>query len=183
MPLTNTDILSPPDVQGAIARAWRVVLSPDAPPATTATLAAWVISGPFHPAWHYWVLSVIHLRDLAGVPPAKKHYPEADYEFVIASLDDLGGHDPHNPTLWRMLSPLDVCEQFHGMTDTQAVEMLTAFIRAICDGVASPDSDYRRFWKAQIQAAMAHATGEHTRRPDRPGGFEEKLYGSKWDAC
>ena len=86
-----------PDVIGNVARAWRVPKPPDAPKDQDATVAAWLIEGPFHPAWQHWLMSVVHLREIPGVKPAVKRYPEAAYEFLIASLHADGGHDPTMP--------------------------------------------------------------------------------------
>lgn len=150
-----------PDVIGNVARAWRVPKPPDAPKDQDATVAAWLIEGPFHPAWQHWLMSVVHLREIPGVKPAVKRYPEAAYEFLIASLHADGGHDPDQPQGWLWLQPLDVCEQFHGMGDGEAADMLRVFVGAVCDGIASPDSDYRRFWQQQLDLAMQHAAGRH----------------------
>lgn len=149
------------DMTGPVAKAWRVPKPPDAPPDQEATVAVYLIEGPFHVAWQHWLMSVVHLRDIPGVKPAVKRYAEAAYEFLIASLSPDGGHNPDDPKGWRWLQPLDVCEQFHGMTDAQADEMLQAFVRGVCHGQASPDQDFRRFWRHQLDLAVQHAAGEH----------------------
>jgi hypothetical protein len=128
-------------------------------PVAYGRLAAWLVTGPFHAFWHYWMLSIIHLRSLPDGPEAVKTYPEATHEFSILSLDDAGGHDPKDTSGWLPLQPPDVCEQFHGLTDEQGVCMLRTFVQAICDGKISPDSDHRRFWHILIQQAMRHPEG------------------------
>ena len=150
-----------PDFTGTVARAWRISKPADAPKDQEATIAAWLIEGPFHIAWDHWLMAVVHLRDLPGVKPAYKRYPDAAYEMVIASLKNDGGHNPDQPQEFRWLSPLDLCEQFDGMTDAQSADMLQRFVRAICNGGASPDQVFRRFWRVQLDLAMEHAAGSH----------------------
>lgn len=103
------------------------------------------------------MISVIHLRDIEGAKPANKQYPEAEYEFLIVSLNPDHQPDPDNAAAtFRHLTPIDVAEQFHGLTDEQAKELCELAVRTIVDGVASPDQDWRAWWKDCIRNTVEH---------------------------
>ena len=149
-----------PDINGPGAQAWHIPLHAMSPVARQATIGAWFIHGAFHPCWDHWLMSIVHLRDLPGTPPARKQSPEAQYEFIIASLANEGGHDPLHPETMEILSPLDLCYQFGGMNDSDGTNdahvrnMLTDFVRLVCEGKASPDTDYRTFWQQQVAKSV-----------------------------
>lgn len=163
-----------PDFAG-VARAWRLKKSPEMEQAhvdsfghESSSLADWVVNGSYHPFWSWWYIAVIHLRDIPNAPPANKQYPEAEYEFMILSLDprpearnggkvdvdkieqgDIEGGLP------GFLSPPDVVFQFHGVTDEQAIKVGEAAIRAIVNG-HSCDSDFREWWKVSLSKTVEH---------------------------
>lgn len=139
-----------PDIDGPVAKAWNVQKG-DHPTA----VASWLVNGPFHPMWSWWAISAVRLRDVPGVPPAKKTYPEAEYEFLIMSIHPDHPPDPEDPHIHH-LEPLDVVEQFHGVTERDVVRIVEACIRAICEGRMSPDCDYRSAWKEAIAGTVAH---------------------------
>ncbi len=50
-------------------------------------LATFLVNSPIaHPIWSYWMVALVHLRDIPGVPPARKHYPDAEFEFEGGTL-------------------------------------------------------------------------------------------------
>lgn len=167
--------------QAGIARAWRVK-HPDPPvePAHQAGVATWLVNGPYHPLWSWWMLSIVSLRDIPGVPPATKHYPEAQYEFLIISIDpnvgvpDLEAIESGDD--WavekdgqrKFLSPVDVVVQFDGVDDAGALRVGETAIRAIVAG-HSTDSAFRSWWERAIRATVDHERtgGSHL---DPPGG-------------
>lgn len=156
-----------PDLVGVSGRAWKVT-KPDTlrSPAQAASLESFLVNVPnAHPFWAFWIVSVIHLRDLPGVPPAKKTYPEATHEFLIVSLNpEKGPPNPDDIETLHPLTPPDVSEQFSGVTDAQAVAVNALCVRAIVDGLLSPDSDYRRLWAQVIRNTVEHAaTGGHAK--------------------
>ena len=155
-----------PDKQQGPTRAWLIAKSAVTRPDQEATIAGWLVNGPFHPLWQWWMLSIVHLRDLPGVPPAQKRYPEAEYEFMIVSLNPEKGvpdidelertgtwGDPEKPPF---LTPIDVTEQFHGITDAQAHEIAEKAVNAILDGWISPDQDFRSSWSRVIASTIDH---------------------------
>jgi hypothetical protein len=150
-----------PDFRGVGTQAWRSRLQSDAPE-HQAHLAGWVINGPFHPFWSYWVLGVVSLAEMPGVAPPNKVYPEAEYEIMIVSCD------PEHPTPdpdeagWVTLSPADLVYQFDGVTDEQAIEIAELMVRQIVAGEMSPDSDYRAEWKRRLDTTVEHyKEGKH----------------------
>lgn len=149
-----------PDLKGPAGQAWKTPIEPG--PHTS--LALWLINVPkAHPHWSWWTVGVIHLRDVEGLPPAKKHYPEAAYEFLIMALNPERCPEPVlDPSSWSFLSPADVVEQFHGMIDIEAVRLCEQAVRAIMDGRLSPDQDFRSAWHNTIQTTAEHyRQGKH----------------------
>lgn len=154
-----------PDLTGR-GSAWRI--STAAVPQWSPTIDAWLVHVPgAHPFWSHWVISVVHLRDVPGTPPAKKHYPEAEYEFLIGALDpDRPLPDPDDPAVGsvRVLMPIDVVEQFGGVSDEDAKTICEGAVRVVLDGSLSPDQDYRSHWKRLIKNTVEHiAVGGHAK--------------------
>lgn len=157
-----------PDQKSHLARAWNLDLSkvPEGP-AKEAAVASWLLNVPgAHPFWSYWVMSVISLRDLPGMKPAHKCYPEAEYEFMILAVDP-ERHPAPDPDLillegFGWLDPIDVMEQFHGISVMDCRRLAEGSVRAICSGFISPDQDYRPAWKSLIAGTVQHlAEGRH----------------------
>jgi hypothetical protein len=165
----------------------RLLAGAEARPDWDASIALFFVNGPFHPFWSWWAVACVHLRDIEGAPPAKKHYPEAEYEFAIWSLDagqpgspKTKSGEPWDPAKdedvdhWaaRTLHPPDVVKHFH-LPLTTAVEERDAIARhitekavaAILAGAASPDSDYRSWWKKAIDNTIEHVLtgGQHAK--------------------
>jgi hypothetical protein len=119
-------------------------LAPKPDPKTTrpdwaATIGSWVVHAPGHsPAWCHFTISMIHLRDIPGVRPANKQYPKAEYELIVAALDP--NHpidfDNLNATGFCWLRPFNVVQQFHGVSDEQAVKILETLIEDAVKGQA-----------------------------------------------
>lgn len=149
---------------GGVAQAWKMEMGEDHRKEQEATIAGYVIRGPYHPFWKWWMISVVHLRPLDGVPPAKKHYPEAEYEFMIMSIDpEKPEPDPDKPFPQDVgyLTPADCVVQFDGVTDEQAAEVCEAAAKTIANGM-SCDSDFRSWWEGSIRSTVQHyKEGKH----------------------
>lgn len=133
-------------------------------PKSPACIAAWLVDRPgAHPWWHHYLVSVVHLRDVPGVPPAKKSYPEAAYEFQIVSIDPERCPSPQpDANGYPMLLPPDVIYQFHGVTEEDAVRICELAITAISKGLLSPDSDFASAWKESLSKTVKHfVEGRH----------------------
>lgn len=152
-----------PDLVGPNGRAWRSRVG-DRTPDHSACLAVWVLDRPgAHPAWSTWVVSACHLRPIAGVRPAVLHYPEAEYELQVAAVDPRPDVGPDEPMPFMML--LDLVHQFHGVTDREAVRLVHLYVEAVVSRGASPDSDFRTWWKRTIDAKVEQLRAARTGAP------------------
>lgn len=146
-----------PDVKGDAALAWEVPMDRMAQFATThpekvdplsvmSTVGQWFVNGRgFHPFWHWWSIAVIDLERRGEQDEPHRHYPGAEYELMILSLDPAHSPPPVNgegPMHW--LTPPDLVMQFHGITREQAHAIGRFLVEACCAGNTSPDSDWRR---------------------------------------
>ena len=145
-----------PDFQG-VGRAWEMKVGKQARPDQEATLIGYIINGPWHLLWSWWMVAVIHLREIPGVKPPNKRYPGAEYEFMIISIDPDVPPNPDKtfPQDVKYLTPIDVVYQFDGVTDEQAKEICTTAVKVIIKGM-SPDQDYRSWWENSIAKTVEH---------------------------
>lgn len=129
-------------------------------------ISSWLVNMPgAHAFWAYWTLSIVSLRDFPGVPPANKRYPEAEYEFMIMAINPEACPNP-DPDLvadgYPWLEPLDVVEQFHGISEMDCRRLAEGAVKTILSGKISPDQDYRSAWKALIAGTVQHLVeGRH----------------------
>jgi hypothetical protein len=149
-----------PDVKGPFGRAW-VLNTKTEVPEHQACLGSWLVRVPgAHPFWEHWLVSIIHLRDIPGVRPAHKRYPEAEFEFGIYSINPERCPEPDPDQAvtpgYPLLEPPDVIEQFHGISDRDAFRVAEAGISAILNGRISPDQDFRAMWKRLIMGTVDH---------------------------
>lgn len=159
-----------PTSQGPAGSAWRVDVAKlrHERPDTEATVALWLLNMPgAHIAWAWWLLSAIHLRPIAGARAAVIRTPGATHEVLVAALDP--AHEPPNPATFpiedvRILTPLDVQQQYTAATDAAAAEVCELAARACCGGLLSPDQDFRHLWERYIVGTAEHlASGAHGR--------------------
>jgi hypothetical protein len=130
-------------------------------------LVSYVVHCPnAHAFWSWWLVSVIHLRPVEGQPPAVLRYPEAQYEFSTIAIEP-PERVPHNKLArpeapFKLMMPMDVEVQFHGVTDEQAGTVCALSVRSMVQGVAYPDSDYRSAWEHLIRGTVEHLkAGKH----------------------
>lgn len=122
---------------------------------------SWLLEGPFHPVWNYWVLSAISLVEADGFPPSNKQYPEAEYEIMIVTLDPEHEPDPESKEN-HLLTPPDLVYQLDGISRDEVREILGLMVEAILQGKASPDVDYRQWWVSSLDATVQHyKEGKH----------------------
>jgi len=166
-------------------RAWRMLtVKPDIGPADwQAGLAAWFIEADVGVLDPYgitaWYIGCVSLRDMPGVTPANRHYPDAQFELSAWSIDPNKGvtielydrrveQGDDGGAEGVLLTPPDIVFQWHGTTDEHAIQILEAFIRAVVLGRMSPSRpvvvDYaRRFdaaWREALSSTVEHfATG------------------------
>jgi hypothetical protein len=156
-----------PDQQTGNGRAWNLDLTRIPEGQKHATVASWLVNVPgAHPFWAYWTITVVTLKDLPGVPPAKKRYPEAEYEFMILAIDPERCPEPDPDKIiiegYPHLSPIDVIEQFHGISEADAGRLVDGAVRAVLSGHVSPDQDFRPAWRNLIAGTVQHfIEGKH----------------------
>lgn len=153
-----------PDQEGPAGRAFdlldnRGAIEPR--PDHEGGLAAWLLNVPgAHPFWSWWMLAACHLRPIPGAQSARKHYPGAEYEFAIITInpEEHPIVDPDNLPRegFHLLRPSDVVHQFHGVTDADVKRIAALAVRAIVTGQISPDQDYRSMWEGLIDGTVAH---------------------------
>lgn len=150
-----------PTFHGPAARVWKVTAPiPQGEPRADMHLGAYLIYAPAaHPFWAWHVMAGIALRDAPGLPPAHRHYPEAEYELLVLALSP--DHSPADPRTamvgeYKAMTPPDAVAQWHGTDDEQARELIETCAKAVADGVLIPDSDFAQSWKATVTATAEH---------------------------
>lgn len=145
-----TDHLPLPDKSGLGGAAWAL----DTDPRWPATIAAWLVHAPTaNPVWQFWMVAVVHLRDLPNHPPAYLRYPTAGYELAIRAINpiDCPAPDHRHPEFLAYLHPPDLLLQFSGPDDLGASAVCNFVVETVVEGVLSPDSDNRNSWKAVLR--------------------------------
>lgn len=161
-----------PDLTGAFGAAWQLPVAPLGQRRRAdlgATIAGWLLNAPqAHPLWTYYLVSVIHLHAIAGVKPPFIRTPGATHELIIASLNpeqrlpDLAAVG-RGEASFAFLTPIDVMEQFTVTDDAMAYRLCELAVRSCVDGIASPDQDWRSWWRATIANTAQHLRdGVHT---------------------
>ena len=154
----STRILTPPDLQGQGERgrgqAWRIDL--DAARRATqikdGSVSAWIVHAPgAHLCWDHYIFSIIHLREVEGMPAPTLRYPDATHEMLIMALDPgFSLPDPRQFIKCAYLQPADFIEQCRLPDDAAADELLETLVILAVDGLISPDTDYRQVWTAAL---------------------------------
>ena len=127
-----------PAWEGVAGKAWEFPLDPRTPAHYAAVYGALLYAPAAHPLWAYHLLNVTSLRDIVGVPKAKKHYPEAEYELSVFAINPDSKHDPEKPP-YDLLVPYYVCEQFHCVPIDKERELCVISSRSSVDGHRSTD--------------------------------------------
>lgn len=151
-----------PDKRGPATAAWHSRPSDPDVPNLAAHVDAWVIQGPFHPHWSYWMVGAVDLAEHPGVDPPHKNYPGAEFEIMVVSLDPkCYPPDPDAPAGLAFLTPPDLVFQFDGISREQVAEILGLMVDQIVGG-RSCDSDFRGSWEQSLATTVEHyKTGRH----------------------
>lgn len=148
-------ITTKPIIEGAHGKAWKCdtnagLMKMRINPADDSCLVHWVIEAPWaHPAWHSYSLLCIHLRPLAGKPPAVVHFPDATHELWLFAIDPNKDRNKLLKTgevIGHWLQPINFAAQFIEITDEEAEKRIEASVRQIVAGTLSPDTDFRTDW-------------------------------------
>jgi hypothetical protein len=152
----STDpITTPATFTGAFGRTWRLDVAAllrknGRDPAEDAGIDLWMVEAPHaHPAWHTYMLLIMHLRPIEGAADPMIYLPGATHEFELWALspdakrqkiiDDGGAWGK-----WA-LHPINFAAQIIA-TDEEAKTRLFASVMDIINGVISPDTDYMQWW-------------------------------------
>jgi len=129
-----------------------------------ACLGAWLVHWPGgHPCWSYWLLSVVHLRPIAGQSqePAL-HFPDAAYEFSILSVDPI--LNPYLPDesegggYFTLVPPDLICQvAANGFDDAHAEKVGLEWVVDLVRGPVSPDQDFSSYWKHYLRKRFGQA--------------------------
>lgn len=135
--------------------------------AQQACLAVWFLHLPkVHPFWFHYVLSIIHLRPIAGAKDAKKDYPKAEYELMLYALDPAPNPRADKKATWRFLQPINMRLQFHGIDDAGIAELARLVAYGLVNGhlIAEPQGIHGAYdhWRQSIAQTIEHiSTGGH----------------------
>lgn len=135
-----------PDKIGNVGKAW--IVGRKKTKAHEATLLDYIINCPeIYPFW--WAMSLIHLRDIDGVSPANKQYPEAEYELIVLEKNPEAPPPKPDDLVFYWLFPPNICKQFHGVTDEDAKGICSDVVEHIINGSISPDN--KKAWQTFIE--------------------------------
>lgn len=138
-------------------------------PDNQTTLDGWIITAPlWHPLWSQYLLAVITLADLPGIPAAQKDRPDVTHQVIVMTLDP--EHGPYDARRvrerdLRLLTPGNIGEQFTA-TDEQARHLAPLCVRAVVDGHLSPETAdaperIRATWRQTIHQTLDHDRDPH----------------------
>lgn len=132
-------------------------------PDEAACVACWWLHCPGQSiAWEHYVLSVVHLRDLPGVPPAVIRLPHATHEVHLAALDPKNA-DPYDTDTWVRLQPYNLIDQVQVPSDDDASELAHLCAREVAEGrlwAEPPLSGQVEPWRTVLIRTSAHMRGE-----------------------
>ena len=123
------------------------------------TLAAALLHCPdAHPFWSWWMVSLVHLRLIEGLPPAHLAAPEMTHEIAVQAINPERCPVP-DPAACREgyphLTPPDIVQQFAAQSDAMAVALFAWLCDEVQTGKLSPDQDHRACWKAACASWLA----------------------------
>lgn len=141
-------------------------LDEDDRPDQAATLASYFLTCPKQsPAWDSYLLSVIHLRDIEGVKPAHKRFPEATHEVLLMALDPDSNPGPLNlESFSHYLTPINLTQQVQLNDDEEAKDVLRMAARAVVDGrlwAEPPLSGQTEPWATVLKHTAEHFRTGH----------------------
>lgn len=137
-----------------------------------ATLVAYLIDAPgFHPLWSQYVLSVVTLADVEGVPPATLKFPGATHELLVIALNpDAGPQTVESLATGaaagriQYLTPVNIAEQYEA-TDDEMTQLAWLACRGVVLGALNPETAdaptrIRQNWLTACVKTLAHLRGE-----------------------
>jgi hypothetical protein len=147
-----TEIMPPPDRCDDYGKAWKVDLEGAAARGVPlgGTLAQWIIEAAWaHPFWHSYVLTMIHLRSVDGLPDPHIYVPGAQYEFWLFALQpehDRAAMVRDASGMQYRLTPGNFAAQFWEANDEAAIKRIEETVDLVLAAKLNPDTDGRRGW-------------------------------------
>lgn len=160
---------------GSAGRATEVIIDEPSSLESSATVACWFLRCPLQsPAWDCYVLSVVHLRPIEGSKNQPViEVPHASHQLMLYALErgrvgssvarEHADPSPDDIGTWRMLVPINVCQQFEVESDHRAGLLAEMAARAVSAGVLwaePPLSGQVEPWLTTIIQTSAHLRGE-----------------------
>lgn len=160
-------VLTPPSSIGTRGRFWDIPLDrvrEGRRAADDCTIAICIVEAPYaNMTSHSFVMSIIHLRSIPGVPPAAIHMPGATHEIMISPLDPkkerellVSGREFSRELFndkVNFVGQVILTSDVPGLTgDDMAHDLLLKTAQDIADAKLNPDKDYRRHWVARFGA-------------------------------
>lgn len=104
--------------------------------AMVACLEQWMLELPNqHPLWNRYGLSVIHLREFAGLPPAEKIDPSFTHVMMVYSVHPEATIQEFHGGTAQCLMPFNHVVQFEATSDVQAVNCARHMVQRLVNGL------------------------------------------------
>lgn len=117
-----------------------------------ACLGAVLIHRPdAHPAWSDYVVSIVHLRPIAGLPADYLAYPDSTHEILVLALDPDHVADPADRKTIRPLNPANLVHQLRSFSDRAACAVFADFCELLNNGSLSPDTDHIQAMRERLE--------------------------------
>lgn len=128
-----------------------------------ATVAAWWLECPGEaPLWSKYLLAVVHLRPVDGIP-ANVVVPGATHELLVVALNPERDPRAVDPDSWEYLLPPNVTEQVELPDDNAAKQLASHAAQAVVAGILwaePPLSGQVEPWRTSLIKTAAHLRGE-----------------------
>lgn len=146
----SLSFLGEPQIKGPHGQAWLRRTLNVGDPKSESGLGVWIVWAPWaHPVWHSYVLSLIHLRPIPGEADANIYREGATHELVLLALNP-----EHRAGKLSTLYPANFAAQLIEDSDDKAQEICEHAVREICQGILSPDTDFRSMWIDRFGGSM-----------------------------
>lgn len=112
-----------------------------------AIVRRWIVRAPrMHPAWSYYLATLVHLRYMPGAPPAIRQFDAATHEFAVFVLAAQSDEDVDDERL-SIYRGANVAQQFAAASDAEALRRVERCLSLVAEQRLSLDQDFRREWR------------------------------------
>jgi hypothetical protein len=164
---TNLAHQRDPNFKGRGGAAWTIHLPPPEtrPEIWGAGVGMWVMHVPdAHPSWEWYLVMLIHLRDLKGGRIAVRIHERNCYDVSVVTLHpdrplpdlaavERGEEGPHASFL--CMEPTDFMAQFGDVGgDARAYDVAESLVKKVVTGDLIPGDDYRMQWAQTLNTIL-----------------------------